>query len=208
MEILNYDTLRDHCLNFVVAHDALGHKSTVDASLENLRNQSLNGILDVLSINHGQSERIIRTGVFGIELIPPSFCTLYKGEETIGLTKQETKLLAYFASFPGRPLPSDNILMNVWGSEYIDDTNYLRVYISRLRMVLKKHDPNREYIETLHGLGYRFHILETVDPLMAELADAEGLNPSVERRAGSSPAEGTTPIEEHEDGLVQAAQPS
>jgi two-component system KDP operon response regulator KdpE len=55
---------------------------------------------------------------------------------------------------------SQQILSHVWGPEYIDDRQYLRVWVSRIR---KKLAP--ELIETFPGIGYRF--TETDEPAEA-----------------------------------------
>jgi two-component system KDP operon response regulator KdpE len=54
-------------------------------------------------------------------------------------------------------LRHETLLAKVWGREYVDELDYLRVYIRRLRRKLEP-DPERpRYILTERGLGYRFH---------------------------------------------------
>jgi two-component system, OmpR family, KDP operon response regulator KdpE len=53
-------------------------------------------------------------------------------------------------------LRHETLLAKVWGREYVDELDYLRVYIRRLRRKLEP-DPERpQHILTEHGLGYRF----------------------------------------------------
>ncbi|MFN8513097.1 MAG: response regulator transcription factor [Thermomicrobiales bacterium] len=75
--------------------------------------------------------------------------------EPVRLTPVEFKLLAYLARNAGRLLPHQAILDAVWGADYIATTDYLKVFISRLRAKLERPGEPR-YIETERGLGYRF----------------------------------------------------
>ena len=74
-----------------------------------------------------------------------------KHDEMVPLTRTEWSLLQFLAENPGKVMLSQQILSHVWGPEYIDDRQYLRVWVSRIR---KKLAP--ELIETFPGIGYRF----------------------------------------------------
>jgi two-component system, OmpR family, KDP operon response regulator KdpE len=76
-------------------------------------------------------------------------------DEPVRLTPVEFKLLAYLARNAGRLLPHQAILDAVWGADYIATTDYLKVFVSRLRAKLERPGEPR-YIETERGLGYRF----------------------------------------------------
>jgi two-component system KDP operon response regulator KdpE len=76
--------------------------------------------------------------------------------ETVALTATEYKLLYHLVRNAGHVLPHETLLAKVWGREYIDEIDYLRVYIRRLRLKLER-DPERpHHILTERGLGYRF----------------------------------------------------
>jgi DNA-binding response OmpR family regulator len=76
--------------------------------------------------------------------------------ERLALTPTEYKLLYHFVRNAGRVLPHGTLLAKVWGREYLDEVDYLRVYVRRLRDKLGD-DPERpHYIRTERGLGYRF----------------------------------------------------
>jgi two-component system KDP operon response regulator KdpE len=76
--------------------------------------------------------------------------------ERVPLTATEYKLLYHLVRNAGRVLPHETLLAKVWGREYIDEVDYLRVYIRRLRRKLEA-DPERpRRILTERGLGYRF----------------------------------------------------
>ena len=76
-------------------------------------------------------------------------------DEPVRLTPVEFKLLAHLARNAGRLLSHQAILDAVWGAEYIATTDYLKVFISRLRAKLERPGEPR-YIETERGMGYRF----------------------------------------------------
>jgi two-component system, OmpR family, KDP operon response regulator KdpE len=78
-----------------------------------------------------------------------------KGER-LDLTPTEYKLLYQLVRNAGRVLTHGTLLAKVWGREYVDEVDYVRVYIRRLRDKLGD-DPERpRYIATERGLGYRF----------------------------------------------------
>ncbi|MDK2856366.1 MAG: two-component system, OmpR family, operon response regulator KdpE [Bacillota bacterium] len=75
-------------------------------------------------------------------------------EKKIDLTPTEYKLLYFLASHKGQVLLHSEILAYVWGSEYRDEVEYLRVYISRLRQKLEKDPCSPKLLHTLPGTGY------------------------------------------------------
>jgi two-component system KDP operon response regulator KdpE len=76
--------------------------------------------------------------------------------ERVDLTPTEYKLLYHLVRNAGHVLQHGTLLAKVWGREYVDEVDYLRVYIRRLRDKLDD-DPNEpRYIRTERGLGYRF----------------------------------------------------
>jgi two-component system KDP operon response regulator KdpE len=70
------------------------------------------------------------------------------------LTPIEFSLLAYLMRHTGKMLPHRMILQNVWGNEYGHETEYLRVYMGRLRQKLEEDPLHPRYIHTERGLGY------------------------------------------------------
>ena len=76
--------------------------------------------------------------------------------EPVPLTATEYKLLYHLVRNAGHVLRHETLLAKVWGREYVDEIDYLRVYIRRLRRKLEE-DPERpRHILTERGLGYRF----------------------------------------------------
>jgi two-component system KDP operon response regulator KdpE len=86
--------------------------------------------------------------------------TVKKNGENIKLTATEYTLLALFARNEGKVLTHQYLLREVWGPGYINQSQYLRVFIAQLRKKIEK-DANRpEYITTESGVGYRFAATE------------------------------------------------
>jgi two-component system KDP operon response regulator KdpE len=77
-----------------------------------------------------------------------------KGGEPVSLTRTEWMLLQHLASNAGRVMLNTELLSKVWGPEYIDDLQYLRVWISRLRSKLETDHTQPSVIKTLQGIGY------------------------------------------------------
>lgn len=82
--------------------------------------------------------------------------TVKKDNALIKLTVTEYSLLTLFAKNEGKVLTHHYILKEVWGPGYIEQSQYLRVYIGQLRKKIEN-DPNRpRFILTETGVGYRF----------------------------------------------------
>ncbi len=74
----------------------------------------------------------------------------------IDLTPTEYKLLYHLVRNAGHVLEHGTLLAKVWGRDYLDEVDYVRVYIRRLRDKLGDLAESPRYIETERGLGYRF----------------------------------------------------
>jgi len=78
-----------------------------------------------------------------------------RGEEEIGLTRTEFDILAYLAQNADCVVTSKMILEKVWGPEYRDDTQTLRVHVSHLRKKIEPHPSVPRYLLTEPGVGFR-----------------------------------------------------
>jgi two-component system KDP operon response regulator KdpE len=76
--------------------------------------------------------------------------------DPVALTPVEYKLLYHLVRNAGHVLRHETLLTKVWGREYIDEIDYLRVYIRRLRLKLEDDPDHPRHIQTARGLGYRF----------------------------------------------------
>jgi two-component system KDP operon response regulator KdpE len=74
----------------------------------------------------------------------------------LDLTPTEYKLLYHLVRNAGHILEHGTLLAKVWGREYVDEVDYIRVYIRRLRDKLGDSSDSPRYIQTERGLGYRF----------------------------------------------------
>lgn len=82
--------------------------------------------------------------------------TVKKNNELIKLTSTEFSLLALFAKNEGKVLTHQFLLRAVWGPGFINQSQYLRVFIAQIRKKIED-DPNRpKYLLTESGVGYRF----------------------------------------------------
>ena len=76
---------------------------------------------------------------------------------TVKLTPTEYRLLAYLASNPNRVITHRELLRAVWGPEYGDETEYLRVYMRYLRQKLEPEPSDPRYLLTQPGAGYMLY---------------------------------------------------
>lgn len=76
--------------------------------------------------------------------------------EPVKLTPTEFRLLAQLVENAGRSLTYSQLLEKVWGWEYRDDIDYVRIYIWHLRQRIEKDPSQPQYILTDYGVGYRF----------------------------------------------------
>lgn len=113
----------------------------VRAALRNLVGTSSEPIVSMDNIQIDFSARIVKVD-----------------NEVLKLTATEYTLLSMLIKNEGRVLTHQYILKEVWGPSYVDQTQYLRVFIAQLRKKIEK-DPNRpKHILTESGIGYRFNI--------------------------------------------------
>jgi two-component system KDP operon response regulator KdpE len=74
----------------------------------------------------------------------------------IKLTSTEFALLALFVKNRGRVLTHQFILKEIWGFAYLQQTQYLRVFVAQLRKKIEDTITNPQFIITESGIGYRF----------------------------------------------------
>ncbi len=96
-------------------------------------------------------DRVIRAGSVEIDL---NRRLVTKNGQQVSLTRTEWLLLQHLASNPDKVILAPELLAKVWGPEYRDDLQYLRVWISRLRSKLEDAPGEPRIIKTLPGIGY------------------------------------------------------
>jgi two-component system KDP operon response regulator KdpE len=101
----------------------------------------------------GDTERVVHAGDVEIDLMRR---LVTRGGESVSVTRTEWLLLQHLAANAGKVMLNTELLTKVWGPEYRDDLQYLRVWISRLRGKLEETPSNPQIIKTLQGIGYLF----------------------------------------------------
>ncbi len=85
----------------------------------------------------------------------PRRAVIARGEH-IKLRPTEYRLLMHLVENAGWIVPQETLLAKVWGPEYRDDNQLLRLYITYLRKKIERDPANPRYIFTERGVGYRF----------------------------------------------------
>lgn len=78
---------------------------------------------------------------------------VYRGDRAIELTAKEFDLLEYLIIHPRQVITRDRILEQVWGYDFMGDSNIIEVYIRYLRLKLEANHEKR-LIQTVRGVGY------------------------------------------------------
>jgi DNA-binding response OmpR family regulator len=78
---------------------------------------------------------------------------VHRGQRSIDLTAKEFDLLQYLMSHPRQVFTREQILENIWGYDFLGDSNIIEVYVRYLRLKLE-HDSEKRLIHTARGVGY------------------------------------------------------
>ncbi|MHB8111754.1 MAG: response regulator, partial [Syntrophorhabdaceae bacterium] len=103
-------------------------------------------------IAHSEDEPVLTVGDLSIDIAHRN--VKVKTEE-IKLTPTEYEVLKYLAQKAGRVVTHRQLLLAVWGSNYQEQSQYLRVYIGQLRRKIEPDPSQPAYIITEPGVGYR-----------------------------------------------------
>ena len=98
-------------------------------------------------------KNILEAGDFRIALEERN--VTIRGKE-VRLTPKEYDLMVYLLRHPGKVLTHHALLGAVWGGNYTEQTEYLRVFIGQLRKKIETDPANPKYILTDPWIGYRF----------------------------------------------------
>ena len=82
------------------------------------------------------------------------------GQREARLTPKEFDLLQYMVAHPNVPIPHTKLLQSIWGPDYGDEVEYLRVFVNQLRKKIEKNPSQPKYIVTEPWVGYRFRLPE------------------------------------------------
>ncbi|HTR47124.1 MAG TPA: response regulator transcription factor [Verrucomicrobiae bacterium] len=78
----------------------------------------------------------------------------------VRLSGKEFDLLSYLASHANRVIPHEELLHAVWGPEYGEEREYLRVFVNRLRKKIERTPGNPKYLLKEPWIGYRLQLPE------------------------------------------------
>ena len=93
----------------------------------------------------------------GVEIDLPSRQATVSGR-TSRLTAKEFDLLSYFLARPNKTIAHRELLQAVWGPDYGDELEYLRVFVNRLRKKIEPDPSKPRFLVTDAWAGYRFHL--------------------------------------------------
>lgn len=88
--------------------------------------------------------------------------TVKRGEQKVKLTATEYSILRLFIQHAGKVLTHGQILRAIWGTEDMEKTGYLRVYVAYLRDKLEINPSEPELLVTEPGVGYRLDVHDPV----------------------------------------------
>jgi len=103
-------------------------------------------------ISSASSDPVVAFGDVKVDLATKS---VTRSGEPVHLTPTEWRMLEFLARHPGALVTRQTLLKDLWGSEQIADTGYLRLYISQLRKKLEADPANPLHLLTEQGMGYR-----------------------------------------------------
>lgn len=101
-----------------------------------------------------QQVKVLQVGDFQADL--ESHSVKARGVE-VHLTPKEYELLVYLIRHPNKVLTHRALLGAVWGGDYVEQTEYLRVFIGQLRKKIEADPAKPRYILTEPWIGYRFN---------------------------------------------------
>jgi two-component system KDP operon response regulator KdpE len=114
------------------------------------------------SAAHGDAPPVVRTDHFRIDLVRGQV-TRCDGEP-IHLTPKEWGIVACLARRPDQLVFQRELLRDVWGPQYGDEANYLRVFMAQIRKKLEPAPDRPRYFITEPGIGYRLeHTVTEID---------------------------------------------
>jgi two-component system KDP operon response regulator KdpE len=106
----------------------------------------------VLRRKSDEGEAAVRVGELEIDLADRA---VRRNGESLHLTPIEFDLLSKLAEHPGRLVTHRQLLQQVWGPGYEDETHYLRVHFAHVRAKIEPDPSNPRYVITEPGIGYR-----------------------------------------------------
>lgn len=150
------DALRTHLENvpaiLLLNQDCAGLRSAADAFLmPPFTSRRL--LYRVKKVAENLTRREIRVGPLVLDL---DTRILRKGDSSSYLRPKEARLLAFFMSNSGRVLSRQELIKQIWETDYIGDTRTLSVHVRWLRLKIEDDPGAPRLLRTVRGVGYRF----------------------------------------------------
>jgi two-component system KDP operon response regulator KdpE len=101
----------------------------------------------------GEEAAVVETPDFTIDLVAKR---VTRDGEEVRLTPTEWHLVEVLVRNEGKLVAQRQLLQEVWGPQYHDETNYLRVFMAQVRRKLEPEPSSPRYFITEPGMGYRF----------------------------------------------------
>lgn len=101
------------------------------------------------------ADEVFATGELKVDLLKR---LVYVGEREVHLTPIEYRLLSILVKHAGKVLTHRQLLKDVWGPAFVENSHYLRIYMSQLRQKLETDPTQPKYLLTESGVGYRLKI--------------------------------------------------
>jgi len=92
---------------------------------------------------------------FGDVVVDLATKTVTRAGTRVHLTPTEWRMLEHLARHPGALVTRQDLLKEIWGSEQVSDSGYLRLYMSQLRKKLEAEPSAPAHLLTESGMGYR-----------------------------------------------------
>jgi two-component system KDP operon response regulator KdpE len=137
------------------------------------------GMAELLARAHSAMRRQLRatTGEpvvkFGPLSIDFAARAVFISEQRVALTPKEYRLLQILAQHSGNVVTHQFLLREVWGSEHIDDTHYLRIFVRKLRRKIEADPTQPRILLTELGVGYRLVMSDPPETPAAAPATAD-----------------------------------
>lgn len=122
------------------------------------------------SVGSSAAENVVHVGSVEVDL---NRRLVKRSGKIVTLTRTEWMLLQHLAANVGKIMLNAELLSKVWGPEYRDDLQYLRVWVSRLRRKLEDDPSKPRLIKTFQGIGYMLAVPgeETAEPAARQAAE-------------------------------------
>ncbi|MEW5816247.1 MAG: response regulator transcription factor [Spirochaetota bacterium] len=113
----------------------------------------LRRISDIKELKYSTEENVISFGPFMMDF---NAYIVKRGDVRIPLSPKEFEVLAFLVKNAGKSFSPEAIYESVWKNKY-GDLTAVAVYVQRLRKKIEDDPQNPVYVETMHGMGYRFN---------------------------------------------------